>query len=110
MADDVTARLGRRRTSIKNVSELLRDFEGDVPNAKRLYKANRGIFDSVAVDLVMPGTGGDDVTIKVAGLQPLVDCACDSSDLMRSLFRDLVQREPCSRQEPTKVSCFTHVL
>ena len=107
MGDDLQAALGRRRTSLQNAATLFEGFpDADLPSRRQLYTSNATIFEEVKMDIVMPGIEGDDVTIEVADVQLLVDRLCRSSDVLPLLFRDLLQREPCSRQEPAKVRVF----
>ena len=108
MGDNLQGALGRRRTSLRNAATLFAGFpDADLPGYYEIRQANARIFEEVKMDLVMPAIEGDDITIEVADVQLLVGRLCKSSDVLPLLFRDLLQREPCSRQGPAKVCAFS---
>ena len=105
MAMDLRAAIGQRRGGIKALGKVFDHVRntGSLPTRKRMYQANKEIFDAVCTDLVVQDTDGNDLVIPIVDLQLLADYLCRTSEVTRALFTDLLEREPCTMERPTKM-------
>lgn len=105
MALDVNAAVGQRRGGIHSLANVLDQARGagSLPTRKRMYQANRELFDAVRTDVVVQDSDGNDLAIPIADVQLLADHLCRTSEVTRALFIDLLESEPCTMERPTKM-------